>query len=63
MARPARRQPDAGQHFGDRLHHQLVLVPVFDGAAELISQRAAGGGAGQGVAAQLALAHGQQPFR
>ena len=39
------------QHFGDRVHHQLVFMAVLDGAQQVGGGFPLGGGAGQAVAA------------
>ena len=50
------------QHRGDGVHHQVVLVAIFDGLQQLWGHGPPGGGAGKGITAQLVLTHGEQPF-
>ena len=63
MAGPARLQARLAQFGCDRLHHQLVFVAVLDGGEQVVGGGPERGGAGQGIAAQLLLAHAQQPLR
>ena len=61
MARTARFQARRPQAVTDRLHHQLVFQPLlFRG--QQVGAGFWGGGAGQGIAAQLPLAHREQSF-
>jgi len=63
MAWASRHQSRLLQHFGDRFHHQFVLAEILVGARQLLGLGTDRSCAGQGIAAQLALAHCEQPFR
>ena len=62
VAGAPRRQAGSLQHGGDRFHHQLVFVAVLAGAQQLGGRVAQRGRAGEGIAAQQALAQGEQAF-
>ena len=59
LAGPARLQARLAEFCGDRLHHQLVFVAVLGGVEQLVGGGPERGGAGQGIAPQLLLAHAQ----
>ena len=64
QARPAgaaRLQTRRPQAIADRLHHQLVFQLLLFGGQQ-VGAGFWGGGAGQGIAAQLPLAHREQSF-
>ena len=50
-ARPAGAEPLGAQVVGDRLHHQLVLAPIFIGTEQGLTAIALAGGSRQGIAA------------
>ena len=63
MPRLPRPQPLVLQHLGDGLHHQLMLMAILGRAQQGFRWLLLGGGAGEGITAQLPLAHRQQALR